>query len=153
MTSTRVLGVVAAVLAFASAAVSIYWTLGGTALLDTVGGAIEELARTRTAAAIALGVGAAAAKVIAGLLALVLARHPVRWRWVVMLNGAVSVVLVLWGGAIVVIGGLVLTGMLVPSTPPDEQLRWHVAVWDLWFLIWGMCLGLAVLLYRRPVSP
>ncbi|MEA2497122.1 MAG: hypothetical protein QOJ29_5033, partial [Thermoleophilaceae bacterium] len=35
----------AAALAFASAAVSLYWTLGGTALLDTVGGAVEDLAR------------------------------------------------------------------------------------------------------------
>ena len=35
-------------LAFASAGVSAYWTMGGTLLLDTVGGAIENLARERS---------------------------------------------------------------------------------------------------------
>jgi hypothetical protein len=40
----------AAGLAFASAAVSLFWTLGGTLLLDTVRGAIEDLARDRSAA-------------------------------------------------------------------------------------------------------
>jgi hypothetical protein len=40
----------AAGLALASAAVSLFWMLGGTALLDTVGGEIEELARERSAA-------------------------------------------------------------------------------------------------------
>ena len=52
----------AALLAFASAAVTLYWTLGGTALLDTVGGEFEELARDRSAGAIALGTATVAAK-------------------------------------------------------------------------------------------
>jgi hypothetical protein len=43
--STRVPAYAAAVLAFGSAAVSLYWTLGGTVLLDTVGGTFEHLAR------------------------------------------------------------------------------------------------------------
>ena len=42
----------AAGLAVASAAFSLYWALGGTALLDTVGGEIEELARERAPAAV-----------------------------------------------------------------------------------------------------
>lgn len=51
----------------------------------------------------------------------------------------------LWGGANVVIGGLVLGGAIVPSTPVDEHaLRWHVFVWDLWFLVWGALLAVAV---------
>jgi hypothetical protein len=40
----------AAVLAFASAAVTAFWLLGGTLGLDTVGGEIEEQARERSAA-------------------------------------------------------------------------------------------------------
>jgi CHASE2 domain-containing sensor protein len=36
-----------------------------------------------------------------------------------------------------------------PSAPVDEHaLRWHVFVWDLWFLVWGMALGLAAWRYR-----
>jgi hypothetical protein len=26
--------------------------------------------------------------------------------------------------------------------------RWHVFVWDLWFLVWGIALGLAAWRYR-----
>src|SRR4051794_27244369 len=44
----------AAFLALASAAVTAYWLLGGTALLDTVGGAIERLARKRSTDALAV---------------------------------------------------------------------------------------------------
>ena len=90
-----------AILAFASAAVSAYWTLRGTVLLDTVGGSIERLARERSGPAILLGM-------------------------VVVLANAVN-----------------------PSRPVDEHaLRWHVYVWDLWFLVWGLALGLAAWRYK-----
>lgn len=136
----------AAVLAFASAAVSLFWTLGGTLGLDTVGGALEDLARERSLGALALGVATVLAKAAAGVLALALLRPPpVRRRGLLLATGAASAVLVLWGGANVVIGGLVLGGAIVPSTPVDEHaLRWHVFLWDLWFLVWGALLALAV---------
>src|SRR3954447_24869934 len=63
----------AAVLALALALVSLYWTAGGTALLDTVGGAIEDLARERSPGSLALGGGTVLVKAIAGALALALA--------------------------------------------------------------------------------
>jgi CHASE2 domain-containing sensor protein len=28
-------------------------------------------------------------------------------------------------------------------------LRWHVLVWDLWFLVWGVLLGMAAWHARR----
>jgi hypothetical protein len=68
--STRVPAYAAAVLAFGSAAVSLYWTLGGTVLLDTVGGTFEDLARERSPESIVLGVLVVLVKVAAGLLAL-----------------------------------------------------------------------------------
>ena len=71
----------AALLAFASAGVSLSWTLGGPALLDTVGGE---------------------------------------------------------GGAIDPEGGV-----------DRHALRWHVLVWDPWFLAWGIALGAAGLRRRR----
>jgi hypothetical protein len=64
----------ACALAWLSAVPSFYWALGGTAGLDTVGGAIEQLARTRDPAGIALGLGAGVLKVAGGLLALALVR-------------------------------------------------------------------------------
>jgi hypothetical protein len=143
----------AAALAFASAAVSLFWTLGGTLLLDTVGGGIEDLARERSAGAIALGLAAVALKVAAGLAALALVRP---WaarlgrRLLLALNGAAAAILVLWGGANVLVGALVLAGLVTPSSAPDERaLRWHVFVWDLWFLVWGLALAVAVARLRR----
>jgi hypothetical protein len=51
----------AAVLAFGSAAVSLSWTLGGTVLLDTVGGTLEDLV------------------LVGGLVLAELITHPHRW--------------------------------------------------------------------------
>ena len=60
----------ASALAWLYALPSLYWALGGTAGLDTVGGAIEQLGRARDPAGIALGLGAGVLKLAGGLLAL-----------------------------------------------------------------------------------
>jgi hypothetical protein len=53
--------------------------------------------------------------------------------------------LILWGGANVAVGALVLTHVIAPAGDVDRHaLRWHVLVWDLWFLLWGIALALAV---------
>ena len=55
-----------------------------------------------------------------------------------------SVVLTAYGALMVVAGMLVLTGVITPSGPVDRTaLRWHVMLWDLWFLVWGVLLGVA----------
>jgi Protein of unknown function (DUF3995) len=153
MRSVRVPARAAAALAFASAAVSAYWTLGGTFLLDTVGGAIEDLARERSVGSIALGTATVLLKVAAGALALALLRLPgdgLRRRAVLVANGLASAVLCVWGAANVAIGGLVLAGVVQPSGTVDRHaLRWHVFLWDLWFLVWGVVLAVAVLAARR----
>lgn len=147
----------AAVLAFASAAVSVYWTLGGTALLDALGGTFERLARDRSAAALALGIMVILVKVAGGLLALALVR---RWGTTVgrrlLLPASVvgSMILVLYGGVEVLLGGLVLADVITPSGPVDEHaLRWHVFVWDLWFLLWGLARLAAWRYHREGRSP
>jgi hypothetical protein len=53
-----------------------------------------------------------------------------------------------------VAGGLVLGGIIDPAAGVDEHaLRWHVFVWDLWLLVWGLVLGAAVAAYRRSDTP
>jgi hypothetical protein len=143
----------ACALAWLYALPSLYWALGGTAGLDTVGGAIEELARTRDPAGIALGLGAGILKLVGGLLALALVRP---WGRVIprrLLLGAAwaaSLVLTVYGGLLVTVGALVLTGLISPSVPVDRMaLRWHVLLWDLWFLVWGLLLGVAAWRYGR----
>src|SRR4029450_12262968 len=97
---------------------SLYWALGGTAGLDTVGGAIDELARTRDPAGIVLGLGAGVLKVAGGLLALALVRP---WGRAIprrLLGGAVwarSVVVNRLRGRAVAVGALVLTGLISPA--------------------------------------
>jgi hypothetical protein len=143
----------ACALAWLSAVPSFYWALGGTAGLDTVGGAIEQLARTRDPAGIALGLGAGVLKVAGGLLALALVRP---WGQAIpgrLLGGvawAASVVLTGYGGLLVAVGALVLGGLISPAGPIDRTaLRWHVFLWDLWFLVWGLLLGVAGWQYGR----
>ena len=66
-------------------------------------------------------------------------------------SGLVSSGLSIYGGAIVLIGLLVLTGLIAPSERIDETaLRWHVFVWDLWFVLWGIALGVAAWQHRPP---
>lgn len=143
----------AATLAFASAAVSLYWTLGGTALLDALGGTFERLARDRSAAALALGIVVILVKVAGGLLALALVRpwgNRIQRGFLLPPSVVASLVLVLYGDTEVLAGGLVLAKVITPSGPVDEHaLRWHVFVWDLWFLVWGVALGIAARRYHR----
>jgi hypothetical protein len=140
--SGRSAALAAAALAFASAAVSLYWTLGGTGLLDTVGGEIERLARERSAAAIAVVGATAVAKLLAGALALALLRSDRRPLFRAAIGG--GALLALYGGVLVVAGALVLAGAIDSSEPVDEYaLRWHVFLWDIWFLVWGAALAVA----------
>lgn len=140
----------AAVLAVASAAVSAWWLAGGTALLDTVGGGMERLARGRSATALLLGGAVVAAKLVAAVLALALLRgasRPVR-----LLALAGGALLVLWGGANVLLGGAVLTGAVDLGPVADPRaLRWHVLCWDAWFLVWVLALVVAARA-GRPVG-
>jgi len=137
----------ACVLALLYAIPSFYWAAGGTIGLDTVGGAIEELARARDPAGVALGIGAGVLKVAGAVLALALVRprgRRVPRRLVGGVAWAASVVLTLYGGLLVAVGALVLAGVIGPAGPVDRTaLRWHVLLWDLWFLVWGLLLGVA----------
>ena len=96
---------------------------------------------------VTLGLVVAVVKVLGGLLALALVqpwgcRLPRRPLVVLALVAAAG--LVLYGGLLVVVEAFVLTGVVTPSTAVDERaLRWHVLVWDMWFLLWGLALGAA----------
>jgi hypothetical protein len=77
----------AAIIAFAYAVVSLYWALGGHALIGTVGGYVQQLARRGGAIPLLAALAAAVAKVMGGLLALALVRpwgRVVHRRWLLM---------------------------------------------------------------------
>lgn len=69
----------AAVVAFLSAGVTVYWTLGGTGLLDTLGGSFAKAAREHTASTIAFGLSSSPSRCSAG-----------SWPWPLSSHGAVD---------------------------------------------------------------
>ena len=76
-----------------------------------------------------------------------------RRRALLIASGAASALLLLWGGANVLLGGIVLAGVITPAGSTDgHALRWHVFVWDLWFVVWGALLAVALARHRRPAS-
>ena len=143
----------AGIVAFAYALVSLYWALGGHALLSTVGGFAEQAARRGGVFSAVLGLAAAAAKALGGVLALALVRpwgRAVRRRWLLIASAAASVLLIVYGGINVLAGALVLSGVIHPPGGADRiALRWHVGLWDMWFLVWGILLAVATSSYRR----
>ena len=146
----------AAIVAFAYALMSLYWALGGHALVSTIGGFVEQFARRGGALPVLIALAAALAKVAGGLLALALVRpwgRMVPRRWLLSGSAGVSALLVVYGGLNVLLGALVLLGVIHPTGSVDRTaLRWHVGVWDLWFLVWGILLALATVGYWRRTS-
>jgi hypothetical protein len=124
--------------------------------LDTVGGTFEELARERSAAAIALGILIVTIKVAAGALALRLTKPgtiPRGRRWLLLCGFGGSTLLIVYSGALVLAGSLVLTDIVTPAEPGRPvHLRWHVFVWDAWFLAWGADLAAGTWQFRTSTS-
>jgi hypothetical protein len=64
-----------------------------------------------------------------------------------------------WGGAILLtlyggpytLGGVLAVVGLIPASPTADwtALRWHAFLWDPWFLLLGVLLGVAARGYRR----
>jgi hypothetical protein len=145
-----------AIVAFAYALISLYWALGGHALVSTIGGYVEQFARRGGALPVLIALAATLAKVAGGLLALALVRPwglMVPRGWLLSGSAAASALLVVYGGLNVLLGALVLLGVIHPTGSVDRTaLRWHVGVWDLWFLVWGILLALAVAGYWRRTA-
>jgi Protein of unknown function (DUF3995) len=142
----------AAAAAFGYAAVSLYWAAGGTAGLSTVGGIAQTMARTGGAAAAAGIAAIVLLKTAGGLLALAMVMpwgRRLPRRAVSMAGLAGSALLIVYGAVEVAGEALAETGIIRPSTPDWAALRWHLALWDPWFLVWGLLLAAATWGYRR----
>ena len=143
----------AVVVAFAYALMSLYWAAGGHALVSTIGGYVEQVARRGGALPVLIALAAALAKVAGGLLALALVRpwgRMIPRGWLLSGSAGASALLVAYGGLTVLLGALVLVGVIHPAGDVDRTaLRWHVGVWDLWFLVWGILLALAIVCFWR----
>jgi len=78
-------------------------------------------------------------------------RLPRRLR--LLLGRAAAVVLTLYGAILVIPEALVAAGIIKPNQPVVwKPLLWHLWVWDMSFLIWGILFGIAVQGYRRSTA-
>lgn len=143
-------------LGLANAAVSAYWLAGGTALLSTVGGEIEEWGRRRTAGVLVVLAIVVVVKSTAAALPLIVERlRPTRLRRVGRtLAWVVAGVLTMYGGLLTVVGLMVQAGVVDASEDADATaLAWHAYLWDPWFLAWGIVLGSWLWLsHHRPAD-
>jgi hypothetical protein len=136
-----------------NAAATGYWLAGGTALLSTVGGEIEEWGRQRSGGVLVVLAVVLLVKVGVAVLPLVLDR--VRGPYVRQvgrgLGWTAAVVLTLYGGLLTVVGLMVQAGVVDESSDADDTaLAWHAFLWDPWFLAWGIALGSWLWLSIRP---
>jgi hypothetical protein len=143
---------IATSLGLASAAVSAYWALGGTALLDTVGGPIERWGREHSPGVIVtlwviVGlrvVGAVAPLVFVGVGAGQLPAWT-RGRRTRLFGWIAAVGLTVYGGVLTVVGLLVETGVIEAADDADTRaLAWHAFLWDPWFALWGVAFIVAL---------
>jgi hypothetical protein len=152
----RVAAYAAAIVAFGYAAITLYWALGGHALSSTVGGDVSQFAERGGAAAVLVALADTVLKVAGGVMALALVLpwgRVIRRGWLLIASAGASVLLVAYGGLYVLVGALVLSGVIHPGGNVDRTaLRWHVGVWDLWFLVWGILLALATVSYARRTA-
>lgn len=141
----------AAVVGGAFTAVSLYWAFGGTALLDTVGGALEAQGRAGGVGIFAVVWMSVVLKAVASVLPLlaVTARGGAARQWMRRAGWAAGGILTGYGAVLTGGGLLVVSGVIATSADADlRAIRWHAYLWDPWFLVWGV-LVLATLARSR----
>ncbi len=153
-------GLGAAVAAFVvgllNAAVSVYWGLGGTWLLATVGGSLPRQGRAGTAILVLAVWAAVVIKMVATVLPLLALRRVTSTGWdraVSLLAWTEAGILTVYGLVLTVVGILVQAGTIHPSAGADHRaLAWHAYLWDPWFLLWGLLVAGALRGGRHPHS-
>ena len=149
----RALLLVAAGLALVHAVPSLYWAAGGDAGVTSLG---EWAPRWRAEQPVVAGLALVAicvVKLLGGVVPIWATDGVVRprrlWRG---LSWAGAALLIAYGGANVVVGGLALAGVLPAPTDPAalDALRGHVFGWDLLFLAWGLVLSAGLARTRQP---
>ncbi len=150
-------GYAACVWALAFAAVSFYWAAGGTAGGSTIGPALTSLAVARDPTFIAILWVTGALKVVAALLALALVRPWGRRipRWAPLVAGwSAGAGLILYGAASFVQHALMVTGIIgIAAGLGATAARWHLLLWDPWWLLGGILFAVAAWRFGRETLP
>jgi len=136
--------------------ISLYWGCGGTLGLNTIGGSIERLAREHNTGIFVAVWVTGLAKLVGATLALALVRpwgQRLPRRPVVILSWVATAVITLYGVVTVAGDALAAAHVIHPKNPIAwTPLLWHLWVWDMSFLIWGLLFGAAAWYFTR-VAP
>lgn len=139
----------AAVAGLAHAAASLYWTLGGTWLLDTVGAFAVRMQEEGGLAIRAMLAGITVMKIAGALVPLVDHLRPPAHRWVRVVSWLGVAVLVAWGGMGMLGSWYSLaTGTTLVTSGEQAALVGHAFLWDPLFVVWGVLLGVGLLRSR-----
>ncbi len=142
--------VAAAALGMVHAAFSLYWAVGGTVLVWSLGDDLVESFRGREWLLAPIGV----VKLIGAVAPLTLAR----WGWPASIGTRSAcwlgaLVLVVWGGLNTIVGNLVLAGVIRPENGFDRSgMIGHAYLWDPLFLVWGVALAMGLAASRRRAN-
>jgi uncharacterized protein DUF3995 len=146
-------GYAAAIWSLLFAAVSFYWAAGGAAGADTIGPAIAQMAVARDPGFITVlwATGALKAAGVLVALALTLSWGGIFPRWLLLVAGwAGCVFLTLYGAASTLQHGLMLASVQrVPAGLGITAARWHLLLWDPWWVVGGILFGLTVWGYQQ----
>jgi hypothetical protein len=140
------------VVGLAYAAVSAYWGVGGTWLVDTVGGSLARLGRAGDPGVLAAVWAAAVLKATAAVLPLLAVRglgaHR-RTQAARSLAWIAAAILTVYGAVLTTVGLLLQLDVIHRSATADQRaLAWHAYLWDPWFVVWGLLVATALLRSR-----
>lgn len=92
-------------------------------------------------------------KTLGGLLALGLIQRwgqPLPRHLLLTASWGGAGLLTIYGGSQLTVLSLVQLGITHPAGPVDwTSIHWRLGLWDMWFLVWGLCLGAAARQYTR----
>jgi hypothetical protein len=131
------------------AVAGVYWGLGGSWLLDTVGASLAPPDRSASAAVVLAVWCAVGLKVIAAvlpLLAVGAGAARVRWRDLIRALACVeAAILTVYGLNSTAVGLLVQAGLIgTPADADHRALAWHAYLWGPWLLVWGVLVTAAL---------
>jgi hypothetical protein len=142
MRSVRKFAIPAAIWAFLFAAINLYWGLGGTFGVETLGEGIAEMAAAQDTELLFINAISVAGKVVLGLLALASLR-----MWSKQISNVLrismwiaGVLLALYGMGNFIQHALMLTGSIPVARLLGslDAVRWHLFLWDPLWLIGGV---------------
>ncbi|MET3807445.1 hypothetical protein ABIB25_004468 [Nakamurella sp. UYEF19] len=123
-------------------AISVIWGLGGTWLLETVGGSLAVGGRAGSPIVVAAVWAAVFLKAIAVLLPFAAIRRDLSEglrRCIRLLCVAEAIILTSYGTILTIVGLMVQSGLIEASSDADHRaLAWHAFLWDPWFAAWGV---------------